>query len=55
MFHLVVRRHIKSHQPLQESLRGLVVTEQRVSVHVVSGQHELSRGNYREFFFGQII
>lgn len=33
--------HVESHQPLQEGLRGLVVTEQSVSVHIISGQQGL--------------
>lgn len=36
--HLVMGGHVESHQPLQEGLRSLVVTEQSVSVHIISGR-----------------
>ena len=43
--HLVVRRHIQRHQPLQERFRRLMVTEQCVSVHIISAQRGIKEEN----------
>lgn len=36
--HLVVGGYVESHQSLKEGLRGFVVTEESVSVHIIPGE-----------------